>query len=212
MLARLYLLGVVVLLAGCQGTSVVLDKSYPRPLVKTIPLSLAVYYSEDFKTFRHVKKIKDRGTFVVELGASQVSLFDTLLTGTFSDIKQIESFPPIDPEPDASGIIVPEIVKFELSIPDYTQDKIYEVWINYRMRLYAPDGSFIMEWPLVAYGKTPVKFFKLKQSSLTRATHVALRDAGAQFILGLDQPQLRKWLSSQPVATRYPSRSGADPE
>jgi len=208
---RAFWLLVFLFLSGCQGATVVMDSRFPEPRVKTIPLNVGVYYSEHFKTFRHEQTEKDVGTFVVETGKAQVSLFNTLLKGAFAGVKKLKVFPctthPCAPKHrKLNAILVPDIVKFELSIPEYTQDKIYEVWVNYNIRLYNPDGVFIMEWPLVAYGKTPLKFFKLKKTALTQATHVALRDAGVQFILSLEQPRLRQWLNTQLLATRPPDQ------
>jgi len=184
---------------------------YPEPRVETIPLTIGVHYSEHFKTFRHEQTEKDAGTFVVETGKAQVSLFNTLLKGAFASVKKLKTFPCSTNPCAAKGvplnaIMVPETVKFELSIPEYTQDKIYEVWINYNIRLYGPDGALLMEWPLVAYGKTPLKYFKLKKTALSQATRVALRDAGVQFILSLEQPQLRQWLDAQLPESRPPQQ------
>ena len=210
-LHELTLLSIIFLLSGC-GANVVLDKTYPKPLVQEIPLSIGVYYSEEFKAFSQVEEDKDKGKFVINIGAAQVTLFDTLLAGSFSNISQLESFPTKEKGSSFSGVLVPEVVNLQFSIPKHTQAKIFEIWISYNMQLFTPEGALIMEWPLAAYGKTPLKFLNTYHTSFTQATHVALRDAGAQFILSLDKPNLREWLNTQQIISNNPSHAKAGNE
>ena len=82
------------------------------------------------------------------------------------------------------------------------------MWIRYRMRLLAADGSPLAEWPLIGYGKANKANYgaiEQKAAALNEATIWALRDAAAVLSFQFrEQTAVQDWLDGL-VAPAPPS-------
>ncbi len=109
-------------------------------------------------------------------------------------------FRPLDDgQPAVDGILVPSIDEVQFAIPDQTGGEFYEVWIRYRMRLFAADGSVLGDWPVIGYGKANQRNFgsmDQTETGLNEATIWALRDAAAWLSFQFrDQSEVQSWLA-----------------
>lgn len=194
----------MLVLCGCGPIAeVVVDGSFPQPLVRSAPLSVGVYYSEQFRNFKHEQMEYDKVMYSISTGASQVELFDTLFRALFASAIHIEALPPAADTTGLDAILVPQVEELQFSVPEDTRSHSFEIWIKYSMRLLTPQGEPIHEWTMAAYGKTPVAFMKSQEEALHQATIVALRDAGAHLAADFARdPTLKQWLASSRAAAK----------
>lgn len=184
-------------LAGCAARTITLEGSYPSPLVAKIPLTVGVYYPEELRAFAYTEIDDSSGKdqYIVESGASQVQLFDTLLPAMFERVVPLSD--PTTTE-GVDAVFIPNIEEFQLGLPDKTKLNVYEVWLKYNMRLTQPDGEYIADWVMTAYGKSPTEGLMGVDAGVNNAALVAMRDLAASFTLGFnDIPDVREWLQQQ---------------
>jgi len=183
------------LLAGCAARTITLDGTYPSPLVGKAPLTVGVYYPRELRDFAYTEIDDSSGKdqYIIQSGASQLKLFNTLLPAMFERVVPLD-----EPTTDQSGIdaiFVPTIAEFQLGLPDKTKLKVYEVWLKYNMRLTQPDGTYIADWVMTAYGKSPTEGFQSVDAGVQNAATVAMRDLAASFTLGFNEiPDIQEWL------------------
>ncbi|MEX1032004.1 MAG: hypothetical protein WDZ30_01460 [Cellvibrionaceae bacterium] len=191
---------VLVLLSGCTHTLIV-DGSFPSPLVSKLPHTLGVHYPEEFTKYRYVEKSKDRAKWIIDMGEAQTDLFEAVLPGVFTTVTRVDELPADDPDatpPAVDLVIMPTVEEFQYTLPSETKIKVYEIWLKYNVQVYDPNGSLIADWILTAYGKTPTGFMQSDEVALNQAVVVALRDAGANLSLNFTNiPEVRAWLAQR---------------
>jgi hypothetical protein len=196
------LLGLMTLLGGCAARTITLDGSYPAPLVARAPLTVGVYFPEALREFSYIEIDDDSGKdqYVIEAGASQLRLFNTLLPSMFERVVPLDA--PTTTQPGIDAVFIPSIEEFQLGLPEKTRLKVYEVWLKYNMRLTQPDGEYIADWVMTAYGKSPTESFQSVDAGVKNAALVAMRDLAASFTLGFgDIPDVRDWLQRRENAS-----------
>src|SRR5690606_17394554 len=86
--------------------------------------------------------------------------------------------------------------RFEFDVPISQRDEFVEVWIQYVLTLYEPDGSVVTQWPVVGYGKAELT--RSREQSVHRAAVIALREAGAAISTAFaEQPDIDYWLQER---------------
>lgn len=188
----------ILLLTGCGGANVVVEGTFPEPMVETLPLHMGVFYSEKFQTFTYEEEEKGKGKYVISTGASQVTLFDTMFDKLFNSTTKISKLPTSEEPVNMNAVLAPDVEEIQFTVPRETRSKIFEVWIKFKMNLFSPKGDLIYAWPIPSYGKTPVAFMKSREEALEQAAIVALRDAGAHFAMSFRRkPEIQRWLDTQ---------------
>jgi hypothetical protein len=184
------------LLASCAANTINITGSYPSPLVRKIPITVGVYYPEELRNFSFIEIDDYTGDdqYIVNSGSSQVELFNTVLPALFENVVMLDS---LDPRPGSvDAVFVPAIEEFQLGLPSKTKLKVYEVWVKYNMRLENPNGDYIADWVMTAYGKSPTESFQSVDAGVQDAAVVALRDLAASFTLGFAGiPEVNDWLT-----------------
>ena len=173
------------LLAGCGPTQVVVDGSFPKPLMTKLPLTLGVWYEEDFSNHEFFDEATGRreSSWVVRTGQAQVEMWDTLLNGMFQNVVYMKGKPgPGQMNPSVDAVLIPNVDELQYAIPAHTNVKVYEIWMRYRLQLVTTSGRPIYDWTMPAYGKTPTAFLQSNQAAVNLAAVMALRDAGANFV------------------------------
>lgn len=180
---------------GCAGgASVTVNTTVPSPLVAPIPVKMGVYFDDALTTYVHVEEVPDHGEYRIDLGASQVPVFERVFDAMFQDVTRIkgktlenENAAPFLDALASSGtkvdaVLAPTIEEMQFAIPAQTKGDFYEVWIKYRMKLFATDGTLIADWDLLGYGKANSDNYGsvgTQDDALGDATIWALRDAAA---------------------------------
>ncbi len=190
------------LLAGCSASVINIEGNYPSPLVNQLPLTLGVIYDDNFSnySFTEIDEYSGDDQYIINSGASQVDLFNTILPAVFSQVVFLESADDIASHPELDMIFQPGIEEFQVGLPQKTRLNVYEIWVKYNMRLSAPDGNSIADWVMTAYGKSPQETFGSVDAGVNEAAVEAFRDLAATFSLGFANiPEVNDWLRTNNV-------------
>ena len=198
------------LLVGCGPNKVVVQGNFPPPLIEPLPLTLGVWFDDDFsnhEVFDEAKSKRD-SSWVVNTGEAQVQMWNALLTGMFKQVVHLKEQPgPGQSNPDVDAVLLPHVEELQYAIPAQTNIKVYEIWLRYRFELVTTDGSPIAQWTMTSYGKTPTAMLQTHQDAVNLAAVMALRDAGANFATHFTRvPAVQDWLRQKgvPVTTETP--------
>ena len=185
------------LLAACTSTTVAVDEdtSFPVPLVRKLPITVGLHLPDSLRHFVHEEDLGDDGTFAINIGDAQPTVFGNLFAGMFDTALLIDD--PTHPAADVSGTLVPTITELQFSTPFQTRTDYFEVWIRYHFQLYNRDGDLHGEFDLTAYGKANTQNYGLNHTppTLRAAALQACRDLMAAFTVEfIQQPVVQSWL------------------
>lgn len=193
--AKVLALAMVVVCTGCSSSAVVLEEPFPAPVIDPLPLTIGVYYTDEFRNYTYSEQIPRKGTIEIQAGAANVRLFNRLLPSMFTGVVQL--LQPQDAGEDVDAVFIPSVEDFQIALPHQTHNDFSEVWIKYQLKLLAPDGESIATWPLVAYGKSPKGMLESEKEALWLAARMALRDAGAFFTIKFKEvPGVKEWVQA----------------
>ena len=212
-----FLTAALALLLGACANNVVVQGTFPAPLMEKLPLTLGVYYDPDFRTHEFFEKATSREEtdWIVKTGEAQVRMYNTLLPGMFEKIVMLNEIPRRDrveavAEERVDAVLVPHVAELQYSIPNHTKINVYEIWMRYRYELYSPDGELLADWTMTSYGKTPTAFLRSAEAAVNLAAVVALRDAGANFAVNFTRvPEVKLWMDSRATTAE---ESTAEPD
>ena len=189
------------LLVGCGPAQVVVEGNFPPPLMEPLPLTMGVWYGEDFSTHEFFDEAKSRSesSWIVKTGEAQVQMWDTLLSGMFNDIIAMKGQPGAGQMNQVvDAVLIPHVEELQYAIPAHTNIKVYEIWMRYRFELVTAGGQPIAEWTMSSYGKTPTAFLQSDEAAVNLAAVMALRDAGANFATNFTRvPAVQDWLQQK---------------
>ncbi|MDT8429319.1 MAG: hypothetical protein RQ757_11185 [Pseudomonadales bacterium] len=186
------------LLAACGVNNISVVGSYPQPNVNKLPLSIGVFYDDELRNHTYVE-YTDMGQeeYRISSGETHIELFNSILPSMFERVVLLES-PEAATSAGIDAVFSPSIEEFQLALPQKTQLDVFEVWLKYNMRLVTPDGGYIADWVLTAYGKTTKETLRSTEAGINGATVAALRDLASNFTLGFTSiPDVRDWLVSR---------------
>ena len=187
-------LGSIMLLQSCTA-SVVVEGSVPTPLVTKIPARIGVYYSDEFRNYRHEESMRDAGSWNIDLGRQNITFFRNLLDSLFEGVVEIDE-PPVSAQSmlDLDGILIPEVEKYGFLTPSISGLKFYSASIEYRIVMFDKSGDKIGDWNIVGYGKSEGGMFSA-DDAINESTVLAIRDGGARIAIELiDQPAIKAWI------------------
>ena len=194
-------LALLLLITGCGTSKVVVKGQFPDPLMEKLPLTMGIWYGEDFRNHEFFDDAAGRqeSKWLVKTGDAQVQMFDTMLNGMFVNVVPMRA----KPEPGVlnqivDAVLIPHVDELQYAIPTHTNVKVYEIWMRYRYELVTSSGEPIADWTMTSYGKTPTAFLQSNEAAVNLAAVVALRDAGANFIVNFTRvPAVREWLTAK---------------
>ncbi|MCC5861057.1 MAG: hypothetical protein JJT93_04005 [Gammaproteobacteria bacterium] len=194
-LAPALLLALLLVLSGCASPArVAVEAQFPTPLVEPLPLRAAVYYEAALREFAHSETIPQHSQWEFELGQASIGFFQPLFGALFQQVQTLERLPELGEVGQIDLIVAPRLERFEFDIPRHRDSKFAEVWMQYRLYIYAPDGTPIAEWPVTGYGKSAASG-TLPRAALHDAAVRAMREAGATISVKFaSQPDVRSWL------------------
>jgi len=191
----------LVLLSACGPANVVVEGTFPEPLMEPLPLTMGIWYGEDFANHEFFDEAKSReeSSWIVKTGAAQVQMWDKLLEGMFVDLVHMKGRPgPGQMNQVVDAVLIPHVVELQYAIPAHTNVKVYEIWMRYRFEMVTPGGKPITEWTMSSYGKTPTAFMQSDKGAVNLAAVMALRDAGANFATNFTRvPAVQEWLQQK---------------
>lgn len=197
-------------LAGCTS-SVTVESQFPAPLVEPLPVHMGVIYDDALKNYVHTEDVPDQSRWAIALGDANVAMFTPLFSTMFASVQQVSNVPVAAAGAKLDGVIRPTLEKFEFEVPTAGKNNQFvEVWIQYKLTLYQPDGKVVTEWPVAGYGKAELQ--RSKEEAVDQAAIVALRDVGAAISTKFaSQPDVSYWLQERRNAAPLSaeSRSGS---
>jgi len=180
-------------LSGCGSTQVIVESSFPVPLVEPLPLRMGLMIPDELYNFIYTEDIPDQSLWTIALGDANVAMLAPLFEGMFRDTTDLESLALAAADSTLDGVIEPKLEKFEFDVPQGERDEFVEVWLQYQITVYEPDGATVIQWPVSGYGKS--ELLRDAKDAVQRAAIVAMREAGATIATKFsEQPQIRQWL------------------
>lgn len=170
--------------------------TYPIPLIKPLPVTVGIVYHDSILNYLHEEKSPLGKSWAIDLGSSQKTFFDPTVAAIFAKVHRFDKVEDGVKEQGLSGILMPVLADFQYATPAQTHRNLFEVWLNYEIRLLAANGEALTQWKMVAYGKVPTANIMPPQKQLTVALNRALRDAMATFATEFpDSSAVKEWLA-----------------
>lgn len=193
----------LVLLAGCGDVQVAAESEVPTPLIDPLPLTIGIYYSEDFSKYAHAEE-RWGVDWKAELGPYHVRMADRLFAASFREIVPIKDLATLPDNPPYVAIIQPRIEQYSFITPKDTGASYYAVTIKYRLDVLAPNGAPADSLTFTGYGS-----FKsggmTSTAPMVLATKAAMRDAAAKFLVQFPEQQVaHKLLAGTPLIAAAP--------
>ncbi len=193
---RWLLLAAGACLAGCGGSQVIVESTFPTPLIDPLPVSMGIIIPDELYNFIYTEDIPDQSLWTIALGDANVAMLEPLFKGMFRETKDVESLALVAGDRSLDGVIEPKLDKFEFDVPTGERDEFVEVWLQYQITVYEPDGGTVIQWPVSGYGKS--ELVRDPEDAVQRAAIVAMREAGATISTKFsDQPQVKQWLGGK---------------
>ncbi len=181
-------------LSGC-ASEVIVESQFPSPLVERLPVSMGIMIPEELYNYIYTEDIPDQSLWTIALGDANVAMLEPLLQRMFRETRMVDQLP-VGTVGDLDGVIRPTLEKFEFDVPVGQRDEFVEVWMQYQIAVYEPDGRTIVEWPVSGYGKA--ELMRNREDAVQRAAIVAMREVGATISTKFaDQPQVKQWLEEK---------------
>lgn len=181
-------------LAAC-ARNIEVPASVPSPLLPSLPITVGVYYNDEFRDFLFIEKPLTGPDITVDMGDANVNMFTRMASSVFERSVMVDS--PQDVAADVDAVLAPSVDEYALLTPQQAGVNFYSVSIRYRIDLLSPEGDVIDSWKLDSYGRTRSTGIT-GNNSLAQANEEALRDAAAVLALDLQQrPSVLKLIGSQ---------------
>jgi hypothetical protein len=199
-------------LSGCGSTQVIVESNFPVPLVDPLPLRMGVLIPDELYNFIYTEDIPDQSLWTIALGDANVAMLEPMFKKMFQETTDVDAVPLAGGVAGLDGVIEPKLEKFEFDVPVGERDEFVEVWMQYQITVYEPDGATVLQWPVSGYGKS--ELLRDQEDAVQRAAIVAMREAGATISTKFSQqPQIKDWLGGKgygaPV-TAGPQTAAAD--
>jgi hypothetical protein len=190
---RLLAVAAAACLAGCGGSEVIVESTFPRPLIEPLPVSMGVVIPDELYNFIYTEDIPDQSLWTIALGDANVAMLEPLFEGMFAQTRDLDSLALAAGDTTLDGVIEPKLEKFEFDVPQGERDEFVEVWLQYQITVYDSDGATVIQWPVSGYGKS--ELLRDAEDAVQRAAVVAMREAGATISTKFtEQPQIKEWL------------------
>jgi hypothetical protein len=184
-------------LSGCGSTEVIVEANFPAPLVAPLPLRMGVIIPDELYNFIYTEDIPEQSLWTIALGDANVAMLEPLFKGMFQEVTDLEA---VAGAAGLDGVIEPKLEKFEFDVPIGERDEFVEVWMQYQITVYEPDGATVAQWPVSGYGKS--ELIRDQEDAVQRAAIVAMREAGATISTKFSQqPEIKEWLGAKGYGT-----------
>jgi len=185
---------------GC-GKNIVVESSFPEPVIESLQLDAGVNYTDALQNYDYVEDLPNDIEWSITLGEANVRMFDAAFGALFRNLVPVEqSGGAAAPFDTLDVVIEPRLEAFEFSLPRQSRSDQYAVWIRYNLAVYEPDGQFITNWPVSAYGQADSRMFG-SGGAMKAAVVRAMRDAIANIVIGFPkEPTIRAALFPEDAA------------
>lgn len=172
---------------------------YPEPLFKPLPITLGVYYKDEFKNFQAIHKYAppDEGICNTHIGEANIALFEYILPNVAETVIPVEYLPLEQEDLEAFDLILePTVRDYDYIIAD---DSV-EVKLVYKIRFHYFMSNDLSFWNIEGSSIMPKIMNETKDEYhiVTELTQLAMREVAAKFISGFcSHPDIRKMQHEQ---------------
>jgi len=185
-------LGASALVACSQ--KVVVDHDFPEPALEPLPMVVGVYYPDSLANFVHIETPPREATWTLELGKSNVKLFESIFGSLFKEVVLLDESRTVPAGVEVDAILIPTLEEVEFTLPRQSGKDQYAVWLRYNLKVLTPDGELITDFEVPAYGQAGAKTMG-GDKSMQRAAELAMRDAAANIAMNFGRsPAIRDQL------------------
>jgi len=187
-------------LVGCGSSQVIVESTFPTPLIEPLPVSMGIIIPDELYNFIYTEDIPDQSLWTIALGDANVAMLEPLFKRMFRETIEVDTVPLTGGNLSLDGVIEPKLDKFEFDVPIGERDEFVEVWMQYQINVYEPDGATVLQWSVAGYGKSELD--RDQEDAVQRAAIVAMREAGATISTKFsEQPQIKEWLEGKGYGT-----------
>ncbi|MGI9343582.1 MAG: hypothetical protein ACR2QV_12090 [Gammaproteobacteria bacterium] len=180
------LAGTMLVVCGCSK-EIVVETTFPEPVISALELDAGVHYSDALTQYDYSEDLPNDIEWSFTLGEANTLMFESALGALFTNLVTVE-------EPGGTGepydsldvVIQPTVEAFEFSLPRQSRSDQYAVWIRYNLGVFEPDGQFITNWKVSAYGQADSRLLR-GSGAMEEAVVRAMRDAIANIVIGLPE-------------------------
>jgi hypothetical protein len=184
------------MLASACSSSVIVESKFPSPLVEALPVRMGILIPEELYNYIYTEEIPDQSLWTIALGDANVAMLEPLFAKMFKETRNVDALPVATGDGSLDGVLRPTLEKFEFDVPVGERDKFVEVWMQYLLTLYEPNGDTVVEWQVSGYGKSELG--RNREDAVQRAAVTAMREVGATISTKFaQQPQVRTWLGEK---------------
>jgi len=193
MIRRIVALGLAAMLAGCGGIKVEPKQQLPPPLIDQLPVTVAVYYPAEFRSYVHQEE-RYQVKYSVNLGPAHVVKLQRLLQAMFARVVEVDDpARAVEVDPSVVMVLEPRFEDYAFLTPRDMAGDYFTVTIRYRLNLFNPRGERVDGYVFTGYGRE--KSILLSNTEpLVLATQRAMRDAGAKIAVELTSQESVKRL------------------
>jgi hypothetical protein len=157
---------------------------------------MGILIPSELYDYIYTEEIPDQSLWTIALGDANVAMLEPLFAKMFRETQKVEAMPLAVNAAALDGVLEPTLEKFEFDVPVGERDKFVEVWMQYELTLYEPNGDMVVAWPVSGYGKSELG--RDREDAVQRAAIVAMREVGATISTKFaQQPQVSTWLGEK---------------
>jgi hypothetical protein len=198
------------LMTACTATKLETKAALPPPLLERLPVRVGIYYSKEFREYKH---LETRGTidYEVNLGPAHVTNLDWLLKAMFQELVPVDDPTRVSQiTPPLAFVLEPKFEEYSFLTPKDVAGEAFIVTIRYLLTVYDGMGARVDSFTFTGYGRERAHTLASKEP-LAVATQRAMRDAGAKIAVELtDQDSVRLLLRG--VGSPLPASPPQPPE
>jgi hypothetical protein len=174
-------------LAACGGVQVRPDHMLPKALIEPMAVQAGLVVDEELRTLVH-EESRAGTDWHIELGASHEKFFESIFASSIGNLRVFRSMGEARAAPGLQAIFRPQVEQYSFATARETSGGYWAVTIKYRIAVLSPTGESLENLALTGYGSWAGH--SGSSASLTAATHVAMRDAAAKFLVQLPRQPL----------------------
>ncbi len=195
------------LLTGCGGVQVRPEPRLPQPVLQPMPARVGLVLDEDLRSYVH-EETRGGTSWNVELGAGHEQMFRHVFQSSFATLQEFDSAAAARGS-SLQAIFRPQIQQFSFATDDETGGEYWAVTIRYNIVLTGAGGEVVDNLSLTGYGSSRGG---RAATAMTRATHSAMRDAAAKFLVQMPAlPLGRKLAAGEALSAEDASTPKEDP-
>ena len=85
---RLLAVAAAACLGGCGGSEVIVESTFPRPLIEPLPVSMGIVIPDELYNFIYTEDIPDQSLWTIALGDANVAMLEPLFEGMFRETQR----------------------------------------------------------------------------------------------------------------------------